>query len=69
MRKVDSVVVIRELNTERKCKVVTLSLLFHAVLVVADIFASPGPSFSELASVYVAIHKWSHAVVVERVWL
>ena len=69
MCEVNGVIIIGELDTERQCEVVALSLLLHRVLVVADVLARPYPALSELARVHIAVHERPHPVVVQRVRL
>jgi hypothetical protein len=45
-----------------------LSLLFHAVLVVANILAGTRPSLAELTGIDVAVHQRPHPVVIQRIW-
>lgn len=69
MRKVDSVIVIGELNAKSQCEIVSLSFLFHAVLVIANIFASACPAFAKLTCINIAVHQGTHAMIIQRVRL
>lgn len=69
MCEVNYVIVIAKLHSESQCIVMTDSFALHGVLVVANISSSSDPSFSVLLGINLRVHKRSHSMVVQTVWL
>ena len=69
MCKVYCVIVMLGLYAERQGVVMASSFALHRVLVVADVFSCTDPSFADCLRLNVTVHKWTHSMVVEGVWL
>ena len=66
---VHCVIFVIELAAECQSEIVALCLFLHTVLVIADVFASTEPPFSEFFSVYGAVLQGSHTMVVQTIRL
>ena len=69
MSEVDCIIVMLELSTKGQCVVMTSSLPFHRILVVADVTTCSNPTLSVGLGINLGVHQRSHAMVVKRIWL